>query len=93
MQHFELAKDVMDRRKTLRRNSNRLKNMKKAVWAEFYHLLSNNTNPQHGLCPKGKYSCCKYKKALDSNMAYNYSVFSSSFISYAGNKTYNYLII
>lgn len=37
------------------------------VWAIYYHKLSTNDNPQHGLCPTGESSWCKYNKLAVSN--------------------------
>lgn len=31
-------------------------NMEKDVWAIYYHKLSTDSDPQHGLCPEGKES-------------------------------------
>lgn len=47
--------------------------MKKAVWAEFFHLGSTNQDPSHGLCPKGVDSWCKYQKAVANNENYDHS--------------------
>lgn len=57
----------------IRRNTNSLKDMQRAVWAEYYHLLSSNDNPQHGICPKGSTIWCMYQKALSSNERYDHS--------------------
>lgn len=38
--------------------------MLKAVWATYFHKLSTDENPQHGLCPDGVDSWCKYKRSL-----------------------------
>lgn len=48
----------------IRRNTESLKEMKQAVWAEYFHLASSNSDPNHGLCPKGPESWCKYAKAI-----------------------------
>lgn len=34
--------------------------MKQSVWAFYYHILSIDGKPQHGLCPTD--SWCEYKK-------------------------------
>ncbi|KAJ8876158.1 hypothetical protein PR048_024067 [Dryococelus australis] len=44
----------------IRRNSNNLQGMRESVWEEYFHLLSSDEDPQHGLCPKGAESWCKY---------------------------------
>ncbi|XP_011864345.1 PREDICTED: uncharacterized protein LOC105560124 [Vollenhovia emeryi] len=47
----------------IRRNSDSLDNMKKAVWATFYHKCSTDENPQHDYCPEGAESWCTWQKA------------------------------
>jgi len=37
--------------------------MYKAIWATFYHLSSNEKNPNHGNCPEGAESWCVYCRA------------------------------
>ena len=37
--------------------------MKRDIWAIYFHKLSTDNNPQHGLCPPGKDSWCKFRKA------------------------------
>lgn len=56
----------------IRRNSNNLENMKKDVWATYFHKLSTNDHPQHGLCPKGEDSWCKYNQCLESGEIYDH---------------------
>lgn len=56
----------------IRRNSGQLDNMKRAVWAEYFHLLSTNENPQHGLCEKGEESWCKYQRAIAKKEQYDH---------------------
>lgn len=46
---------------TIRRNTHSLQEMKKAVWALFYHKISTDDSPHHGLCPKGHDSWCNYQ--------------------------------
>lgn len=41
------------------------------MWATYFHKLSTNDNPQHGLCPKGPESWCKFNKAQALNQTYN----------------------
>ncbi|XP_066599941.1 uncharacterized protein [Prorops nasuta] len=48
---------------TIRRHSNCVEEMQKAVWATFYHKCSSDQNPQHQNCPKGNGSWCKYRQA------------------------------
>ncbi|KYM96908.1 hypothetical protein ALC62_12418 [Cyphomyrmex costatus] len=47
----------------IRRNSDFLENMKKAIWATFFHKCSTDEKPQHDNCPTGKDSWCKWQKA------------------------------
>ncbi|GFV03464.1 uncharacterized protein TNCV_5060051 [Trichonephila clavipes] len=37
----------------IRNNSGTLSAMKQAIWAIFFHKISTDLNPQHGLCPLG----------------------------------------
>ena len=48
----------------IRKNVDSLDKMLKAVWATYYHKLSTDENPQHGLCPDSVDSWCKYKRSL-----------------------------
>ncbi|KAJ8873249.1 hypothetical protein PR048_026883 [Dryococelus australis] len=57
---------------TMRRNSNNLQVMRGSVWAEYFHLLSFD-DPQHGLCPKGAESWCKYQRAKTKDECYKYA--------------------
>ncbi|GFY28730.1 uncharacterized protein TNCV_3440971 [Trichonephila clavipes] len=45
----------------IRNNINDLHSLKNAVWAVYF--LSSNESPQHGLCPAGVNSWCKFQKA------------------------------
>jgi hypothetical protein len=56
----------------IRRNSNNLEGMKKDVWAIYFHKLSTNEKPQHGLCPKGEDSWCKYNRSLVTGETYDH---------------------
>jgi len=47
----------------IKRNSNSIEDMKNAVWATYYHKSSSDAKPQHHLCPTGKDSWCKWRKA------------------------------
>jgi hypothetical protein len=47
----------------IRRNVDDIKKMKKAIWATFFHKLSTDSEPQHGLCEEGEDSWCGYVKA------------------------------
>ncbi|GFW20094.1 uncharacterized protein TNCV_2320351 [Trichonephila clavipes] len=37
--------------------------MKQAIWAIFFHKISTDLNPQHGLCPLGDDSWCGYNRS------------------------------
>lgn len=45
----------------IRRNVTSLENMKTAIWAEYFHLISTNEHPTHVLCPKTSDTWCKYQ--------------------------------
>lgn len=47
----------------VRRNPNSVENMRKAIWATFFHKISTDSNPQHDNCPEGADSWCKYRVA------------------------------
>lgn len=51
------------------RSSNTLEQMKKAVWAIFYHMSSTDAKPSHQNCPKGADSWCKYQQAVAAKKA------------------------
>ncbi|KAK3889271.1 hypothetical protein Pcinc_006716 [Petrolisthes cinctipes] len=41
--------------------------LKKTIFATFYHLTSTDTDPQHQDCPQGKGSWCFYNDAISNN--------------------------
>lgn len=45
------------------RKNDSLENMKRAVWATFYHRSSTDEMPHHGFCPEGLDSWCKWRRA------------------------------
>ncbi|GFW76805.1 uncharacterized protein TNCV_59031 [Trichonephila clavipes] len=47
----------------IRNNSGNLSAMKQAIWAIFFHKISTDLNPQHGLCPLGDDSWCGYNRS------------------------------
>lgn len=47
--------------------------MKKAIWAEFCHLMSSNEDPQHGLRLEHDDIWCKYRKAMQENKTYDHT--------------------
>ena len=46
----------------IRRNAEDVEKMCKEVWAIYYHKVSTNEDPHHGLCPQGEESWCKFNK-------------------------------
>jgi hypothetical protein len=56
----------------IRRNVGSLKEMKKTIWAIYFHKLSTDKNPRHELCPKGAESWCGYQKSLVTKEVYNH---------------------
>uniref|UniRef100_A0A1B6K2H0 Mutator-like transposase domain-containing protein n=1 Tax=Homalodisca liturata TaxID=320908 RepID=A0A1B6K2H0_9HEMI len=56
----------------IRKNTDNLQNMKAAVWAIYFHKLSTDDNPQHGLCPSGENTWCKYNKAKHTKEPYSH---------------------
>lgn len=48
----------------IRRHPKSLEEMKKAVWATYFHKVSTDENPQHQNCPTGESSWCTYQKAV-----------------------------
>lgn len=51
----------------IRDNCTDLNKMKKAVWAIYFHKISTDENPNHGLCPAPPETWCKYRKAEEKN--------------------------
>ncbi|GFX77790.1 uncharacterized protein TNCV_1107071 [Trichonephila clavipes] len=47
----------------IRNNSGNLSAMKQAIWAIFFHKISTDLYPQHGLCPLGDDSWCGYNRS------------------------------
>lgn len=48
----------------IRQNKNNLHEMRKAIWAAYFHTRSNDAEPLHSFCPTGRESWCKYNKAV-----------------------------
>lgn len=57
----------------IRQNLDSVENMRRAIWAIYFHTLSTNETPNHGLCPAGADSWCKYRKGLITGEKYNHS--------------------
>ncbi|GFX61531.1 uncharacterized protein TNCV_2745061 [Trichonephila clavipes] len=56
----------------IRRNLSSVKDMRQGIWAIFLHKISTNENPQHGFCPSGPDTWCRYKKAQLENKVYHH---------------------
>jgi len=57
----------------IRRNHTSVESMKQAIWAEFFHIVSSNENPNHGLCPKDDDTWCKYHIAVKNKEVYDHN--------------------
>ncbi|GFU98999.1 uncharacterized protein TNCV_3382431 [Trichonephila clavipes] len=44
----------------IRKNLSSVEDVKRAIWAIYFHKLSTEDNPQHALCPLGEDSWCGY---------------------------------
>ncbi|XP_026828856.1 uncharacterized protein LOC113562728, partial [Ooceraea biroi] len=47
----------------IRRHPDSVEEMRKAIWATYYHKSSSDNKPQHQNCPPGEESWCKWSKA------------------------------
>lgn len=48
----------------IRQHSDSVTNMRKAVWAIYFHTRSSDDEPLHSFCPTGSSSWCKYQRAV-----------------------------
>ncbi|GFU83783.1 uncharacterized protein TNCV_1694531 [Trichonephila clavipes] len=48
----------------IRKNLSSVEDMKRAIWAIYFHKLSTEHNPQHALCPLGEDSWCGYNRSI-----------------------------
>ncbi|GFV93378.1 uncharacterized protein TNCV_3686011 [Trichonephila clavipes] len=48
----------------IRQNKTCLSDMRKAVWAVYFHIHSCDEKPLHSFCPVGPNSCCKYQNQV-----------------------------
>ncbi|GFX14490.1 uncharacterized protein TNCV_1616731 [Trichonephila clavipes] len=48
----------------IRQNKTCLSDMRKAVWAVYFHIRSSNEEPLHSFCPVGPNSSCKYQNQV-----------------------------
>ncbi|KAJ4436588.1 hypothetical protein ANN_16621 [Periplaneta americana] len=56
----------------IRKNTGNVEEMRKSVWATYFHKISTNEKPYHQLCPKGLDSWCGYNKAQAQNKVYDH---------------------
>lgn len=57
----------------IRRNVGKsVEDMCKSVWAIYFHKLSTNEKPQHGLCPVGADSWCGYNRSVETGEKYEH---------------------
>ncbi|GFW73759.1 polynucleotide 5'-hydroxyl-kinase NOL9 [Trichonephila clavipes] len=56
----------------IRRNINSVSDMFKAVWTIYFHKLSTDSVPQHGLCPTSPDTWCGFNKAKLLEEAYSH---------------------
>ncbi|CAN7994762.1 unnamed protein product, partial [Ixodes pacificus] len=54
-------------------NTDSLENMRRAVWAIYFHKLSTDTKPNNGQCPKGSSSWCGYNRCTVEGNLETYS--------------------
>ncbi|GBN42766.1 hypothetical protein AVEN_121666-1 [Araneus ventricosus] len=55
----------------IRRNTSKsVDEMSRSIWAVYFHKLSTDVKPQHGLCPMGSDSWCGFNKSLVSGEKY-----------------------
>lgn len=47
----------------IRRHPDSVEEMRKEIWATFFHKCSSDENPQHQNCPEGEDSWCKWQQA------------------------------
>lgn len=52
----------------IRQHKNSLSDMRKAVWAIYFHTRSSDSEPLHSFCPTGNESWCRYNKAIASGI-------------------------
>lgn len=58
----------------IRRNASEgVEAMKRAIWAEYFHLGSTDERPEHALCPTDNDTWCKYQKAKTDKTVYKHS--------------------
>lgn len=53
----------------IKRHPDSVEEMRKEIWAGFYHKISTDSNPQHSYCSE---SWCKYKIAVKNNSVHKF---------------------
>ncbi|GFW81914.1 uncharacterized protein TNCV_2885881 [Trichonephila clavipes] len=48
----------------IRNNTDSINSMKRAIWATYFHKLSRDAYPQHGMCPTNEDTWCGCKRAI-----------------------------
>lgn len=56
----------------IRRNVSSVEEMRKAVWAIYFHSTSTDEKPAHKLCPNDEHTWCKYNKAQKEGKSYSH---------------------
>lgn len=57
----------------IRQHKDDLSDMRKAVWAVYFHTRSTDSEPLHSFCPPGRESWCKYNKAVSGGTVNNFT--------------------
>lgn len=56
--------------KAIRSHPSSVEDMRKAIWATFFHRASTDEDPQHFHCPEGEDSWCGWQRAMAKNEDY-----------------------
>ncbi|XP_069694717.1 uncharacterized protein [Periplaneta americana] len=56
----------------IRANCTSVNDMRRAIWAVWYHKASTDANPMHNFCPKGNDSWCPYQRAVHEGTLKDY---------------------
>ncbi|KOC62211.1 hypothetical protein WH47_03969, partial [Habropoda laboriosa] len=56
----------------IRRHSNSVEKIKKAIWAIYCHKNSTDEKPEHTYCPLGENSWCKWRKTQVTGTLQNF---------------------
>lgn len=57
----------------IKNNNNSIENLKKAIWATYFHKCSSDDNPQHDHCPEGENSWCSWQVAKATGQLADYA--------------------